>query len=434
MRRISRRNFLVGSTVASATLALSPLGALMAGAVPRGSRRFVSLYCNGGWDVLVGLDPRDPGDNPSDIDLGTELLPAQYQQPRSVTMGETTTAWGGTMIALERHADVATLFRGVNMNTVAHTAGRAYGNTFMPPAGVVPRGDSLATRMTTASDVDAYTLPNVSIGVPSRNESFSPEVTGIGLSRATEATDLVEPVVEPLSAETQALLRTAQSTLTSCVGAQYPGRPADLQQVARTQFHELIDLGLGAEFDFSQQPEVAARYGIGNPTNFRDPAVIAATVGQLFSLGLSTSVTAQLQNGLDTHGANWATNQPSRQRSAFDALAVLLDDLRLEDPQLLETTVIVHSEFARTPAINGTSGRDHWFANSFLVFGGGLRRGVFGATEIDSLGLVEVDPESGQPSPGGVIIRPEHIGATLAKAAGLSADDFRVDPLDAWIA
>ncbi len=257
MRRIGRRNFLVGSSLASATLAVSPLGALLAGAVPAGSRRFISLYCSGGWDVLLGLDPRDPLSNPSGIDLGTDLLAPVYQEPRTVTMGDTSTGWGATMIELERHAGVATLFRGVNMNTVAHPTGRAYVNTFMPPAGVVARGDSLATRMATASDVDAFVLPNVSIGVPSRNESFGPQYTGIGLSRADEATSLVEPVVEPLSPETEALLRTAQDELSSCVHHDYPGRPADLQSVSRGQFRELIDLGLGSQFDFSEQVEVA---------------------------------------------------------------------------------------------------------------------------------------------------------------------------------
>jgi uncharacterized protein (DUF1501 family) len=40
-------------------------------------------------------------------------------------------------------------------------------------------------------------------------------------------------------------------------------------------------------------------------------------------------------------------------------------------------TVVLASEFGRTPRINPRGGRDHWArASSVLLFGGGLRRGV----------------------------------------------------------
>ena len=94
----------------------------------------------------------------------------------------------------------------------------------------------------------------------------------------------------------------------------------------------------------------------------------------------------------------------------------------------------MHSEFARTPNINGRGGRDHWFANSLLVFGGGLRPGVFGATLPETLGLTAVDLDTGLPSESGEVIRPEHVGATLAHARGLETDEFRVEPLTNWIA
>nr|MCH9680292.1 DUF1501 domain-containing protein [Deltaproteobacteria bacterium] len=140
------------------------------------------------------------------------------------------------------------------------------------------------------------------------------------------------------------------------------------------------------------------------------------------------------QRSLDTHGPEWATNQPTRLEAGFNALAALLTDLRQTDPNLDHTTVTVFSEFARTPGINGRGGRDHWFAGSVLVFGGGLRRGVCGATVEQTLGLAAVNLETGLPDPDGKVLLPEDIGATLAAAAGLSPEPFRVDPLEAWIA
>jgi hypothetical protein len=431
LMRCGRRSFIVG-TAAGATLASLPFtGLLRAGGTP--SHRFVSLYFDGAWDVLLGPDARDPSSNPSDIDLGTDLLPAAYRDPIPVNVGGTEVLWGAAMAELERHADVLTLFRGVNMNTVAHAAGASYVNTFIPPAGVVPKGDSIATRMTTASDYGAFVLPNVAIGMPSYNVSFGPEVTGIGLRRATEIVQLVEPLDEPLSPTALELLRRVQDESPSCVASSYADRPADGLAVARARTRDLLDLGLGPQFDFAADADLQARYGIVDPNQANDPAVIAATTWRLFELGLATSVTARLQRGLDTHGPEWATDHAPTLQAGFDALAALLDDLRDTDPTLQNTTVLAYSEFGRTPDINGRGGRDHWFASSVLVFGGNLRRGVFGATVEDTLGLLEVDIETGLPAEGGEVIRPEHIGATLAAARGLSTSEFRASPLEGWI-
>jgi hypothetical protein len=204
--RSGRRSFIASTAAIGASL---PFAGLLRADVGS-SHRFVSVFFDGGWDVLLGPDARDPDSNPSDIDLGTELLAPEYRDPIPVVVGGTEVLWGATMTQLVPHADVLTLFRGVNMNTVAHPAGQAYVNTFIPPAGVVPKGDSIATRMTTATDYGAFVLPNVAIGMPSYNVSFGPEVTGIGLRRATDVTDLVEPLDDPLSTAALDLVRQVQ--------------------------------------------------------------------------------------------------------------------------------------------------------------------------------------------------------------------------------
>lgn len=431
--RLGRRAFVVGPA-ALATVGMTQLSSLLRAGQDAPAHRFVSVYFQGAWDVLLGPDPRDPSSNPSGIDLGTNLLPAAFRDPRPVTIGGEETLWGAAMEPLERHADAVTVFRGVNMNTVAHPTGRAYVNTWIPPAGVVPKGDSLATRMTAGTNYEQFVLPNVSIRIPSFNHSFGPEVTGIGLGRATDVTDLVAPVEAPFSDETTELLRAAQDAAGSCVGQGYEDPPHERLDVARERVRELLSLGYAEGFDFSSDTEIATRYEMENANSPNDPGVIAATVWRLFELGLSTSVTVQLQSGLDSHGPEWAEEHPAKLLAGFNALSHLLDDLRATDPSMANTTVLVHSEFSRTPGINGRGGRDHWFANSVLAFGGGLRRGVFGATVPDSLGLAEVDFETGLPSKGGEVIRPEHIGATLADARGLPYDAFRVEPLTSWIA
>ena len=432
--RLRRRRFLKGALGLGALGAaggLAPVARLLA-ASPE-DRRTVLLFFNGGWDVLLGPDARDR-DYPGSLDMGYDLLPAEYRTTIPVTIGGTEVLWGAAMAPLVPHADVLTLFRGVNMNTVAHATGRAYVNTFIPPAGVVARGDSLGTRLATAVPTDDLILPNVAMGVPSFNVSYGSEVTGVGVSRATEVRDLLRPLGSKLSEDVLSLLYAAQDASRSCVHERVTTGSLDGKiRESRARVRRLFEEGLDVEFDLSDQPEVVARYGIANPRNGREPGVVTAVTYKLLQTGLSRTVTAQVQFGMDTHTTNWATTQPAKIEEGARATAALLNDLREDDPNLDQTTVVLYSEFARTPKINGNSGRDHWFASSILVFGGGLRRGVVGATTEETLGLVGIDVESGQPLEGGLVMRPEHIGATLAAAAGVDPSPFRVEPLRPWI-
>ncbi len=435
-RKFSRRKLLAGALGAGAVggvAGLAPVSRIFAAApIPR---RTALLYFNGGWDVLLGPDARDV-EYPGSIDLGRALLPAEYQTPITATIGGTEVLWGAAMAPLLPHTDVMTLFRGVNMNTVSHPTGRAYVNTFIPPAGVVARGDSLGTRLATGVPTDGYIMPNVAIGVPSFNLSYGSDVTGVGVSRSTEVRDLLRPLGSELPPEVLALLRQAQDETGSCVHDRVTGgSPEGSVRASRDRVRRLFEEGLEAEFDLSSQADVQARYGINNPNNGREPAVVAAITYKLLQTGLASTVTAQLQSGMDTHFTNWATTQPQKLEEGNLALAALLNDLREDDPNLECTTVVAYSEFARTPRINGNSGRDHWFASSILVFGGGLRRGVVGATVEDTLGLRSVDMDTGLPtdSEDGIVMLPEHIGATLAAAAGLDHSPFRVEPFRAWL-
>lgn len=435
MTKIRRRQMLLGALgLGGVGLAsgFGPIRRLLAETTEE--RRFVAAYFNGGWDVLLGPDARNQ-EYAGTLDMGFDLLPAQYRDPINVTIGGTEVLWGAAMQPVVRHADVLTLFRGVNMNTVAHPTGRAYVNTFLPPAGVVARGDSLGTRMATARPTMDLIMPNVAIGVPSYNQSYAADVTGVTVARATEIRDLLRPLGDELPPDVEALLRQAQDETGSCVHDRVQGGSPDARlRVSRARVRQLFEENLDAEFDFAAQPDVRTRYGITNPNNGREPGVVAATAYQLLSTGLSSTVTAQMQFGMDTHQGTWANTQPAKIAEGMGALAALLDDLRADDPNLECTTVVAYSEFARTPRINGNNGRDHWFASSILVFGGGLRRGVIGATVEETLGLTGVDPVTGRPDASGLVMRPEHVGATLAAASGLDHGAFRVDPLTDWIA
>lgn len=444
--KFQRRRWLKGALGAGA---LTGLGALLPGSPLRRhlfaaegeEMRFVGLYLNGGWDVLLGPDARDPSRSYAGIHLGTDRLAAEWRTPIPVTIGGTPTLWGAPMRALvdAGHHDIATVFRSVNMNTVAHAAGRAYVNTFRRPAGTQARGSSLGTVLATAGPLeDGLVMPNVSIGLPTYNEHYAADYNGVRTSRATGLLPLLEPRGPNLPDEVEALLLAAQDASRGCVATHYEGGPpADQLREARRRVRALAREDVARFFDFEADTPamqaVRSHYGFGAGASSNTPGLVAAAAAQLLHTGLTRSVTAQLQIGMDTHFGNWATEQAPRLQQAFAAVSALLSDLREDDPELRNTTVVVMSEFARTPRINGNGGRDHWFANSVLVFGGKLRRGVCGATTEEALGLQKTDLSTGLPSSDGTMLEPEHIGATIAAASGVDVGPFRTAPLTDWI-
>ena len=440
---LSRRGFLAAGAGAALLFDGKVRVKHVLGAEPDVEQRFVSVYFNGAWDVLLGFDARDPGRTYAGIDLGTSLLAAEFRTPVPVTLGGEQHLWGAPAAAMARHADVATIFRGVNMNTVAHEAGRAYTNSFLPPGGVVVRGSSIATLATGIGPIpDDRILPNVTIGLPSFNVGHPPELTAVSLRRAPEISGLLRPITPLLSPEVEGLLRTAQGQAESCISPKYPGpRPSDQLAAARARTRMLLDENVFSLFDVGNATdpamiELRARYNF--PANAvtadtGNPGLAAAITGQLLRSGMSKAVTVAMLPSLDTHGVEWATTQPTRLKANFDALAALLDDLREDDPGMERTTMMVHSEFARTPRLNGQNGRDHHLVNSIAVFGACLRGGVFGQSGPENLGLQKIDFTTGLPSDTGAVLMPEYIGATVIAAMGGDASIFRVNPLTSLI-
>jgi hypothetical protein len=112
--------------------------------------------------------------------------------------------------------------------------------------------------------------------------------------------------------------------------------------------------------------------------------------------------------GWDTHANNFRTLRfllPQVDQS----LSALVGDL--DGGGLLDSTVVYCAgEFGRTPAINGSAGRDHW-ARSMTVFlaGGGIRKGyVHGSTDAHGM-----QPDRDHCSP-------DDVSATIFRALGIA--------------
>lgn len=89
-----------------------------------------------------------------------------------------------------------------------------------------------------------------------------------------------------------------------------------------------------------------------------------------------------------------------------------------------EVTVVVLSEMGRTPKLNGAGGKDHWTYTSAMLLGAGVAGGrVIGG--YDDLFVGEpVDLASGELDPAGTALTSSHLGATLLALADVDPAAF----------
>ena len=154
-----------------------------------------------------------------------------------------------------------------------------------------------------------------------------------------------------------------------------------------TPFYELagkmtgIFEQFGGRFEISDEQK--ERYGVSD--NWDLIRFIGAS--QTLQNSLSRIVTLRL-GGFDTH-SNEIANQLPRQQAVSSALNLFVEDLKnSEDPDspgvsLAEnTTILIASEFVRTPHFNGSAGTDHQSSASCILMGKGVRDNtVLGKTD-----------------------------------------------------
>jgi uncharacterized protein (DUF1501 family) len=127
---------------------------------------------------------------------------------------------------------------------------------------------------------------------------------------------------------------------------------------------------------------------------------------------------------------------------AVAAIARGLDEHQLDDGRsLLDlTTIVVTSEFSRTPSKNELGGKHHWPTNSMLFIGKGVRAGrggaprVFGAVD-DHLMAQAINPENGSRRRGADLLDMSHGLATALAMAGIDPGPvLQQDPIPDLVA
>lgn len=85
-------------------------------------------------------------------------------------------------------------------------------------------------------------------------------------------------------------------------------------------------------------------------------------------------------------------------------------------------TVLVGSDFGRTPFYNDGNGKDHWNVTSMMAMGAGVRGNrVIGGTD-DHVEALKINPVSLSLDANGITLTPEHIHVALRQLAGVNSD------------
>ncbi|MEZ0312940.1 MAG: DUF1501 domain-containing protein, partial [Myxococcota bacterium] len=428
-----------GLTVLGGGTMLGRLARAAATPIAPADRYFIFCYFAGGWDILLSLDPRDPALFNDATAATTKINPGYNQlalkNPVTTPSG---IVFGPYIGGLAAHHDKICVIRGMSMETLTHDVGRRRFLTGRPPSGLSARGTSAASWLTAKTGGEAHPLPNIAMRVESYNVDVPSYATAL-------KTNSVADLLRALSASDPALAPQLADAIDALLSAQAECRTASPMLVAaeasRKRAATMAQGGLSSLFNFgANTPEMAELrnyWGFGANDLASGPAQ-AAMAARAIMNGVSRCVSIQPAAGLDTHSAEWVTDQGPRQKAGFDAVAKLMDTLAAEpyddhSSWLDHTTIVGFSEFSRTPLINARGGRDHSLTNACFVAGGGVRGGtIVGRSSDIAMTPTTMNLTTGLYEPDGAIIRPEHVWQAIYESVGMTIEaDLRVPPLKA---
>lgn len=448
----TRRGFLevLGLTTGGLLLRNTPLGNAYA---QTGDPKFLLLvYFSGGWDQLLSLDPRNAtqaqyqrvgGRAPT-----SGIEPAYVQTAAETPFVDTVmTATGGSGVqtrgaltfgpavpdTMLTHSNDLCIVRGMNMDTLTHEVGRRYLLTGKFPRGLAASGSSLNTVVSAQTGAPGD-IPNISINTESYNEGLTPAASSVRVASYRDMLTVMQPQAGAvLPAASENAVRAFEDGNDTCEQHGY-----DLSGIvtafkdSRGMARQLAQPAKATLFDF-KFPVPAALTDLFTSFNLNVAGDLntvrgrAAVAGQAIVNGVSNVISVELANGLDDH-FDLFSQQAVSQRDGWDALGRLISYLKSKTvPGSTKsfwecTSMMVYSEFSRTPLINTREGRDHHLTSSCLLAGPGIRGNrVFGASSNSGMGTQKWNFASGAvDAANGSLIRPADVHATLLDSMGLS--------------
>ncbi len=429
MSKITRRGMLATGAAALGAAAIPASGSHQAEAqTGKDQKNLIVVLAAGGWDTTYCLDPKDSShiDSPEgDVTMFGDLPIFTAPDRPNVSA------------FFEQNAGMCAVVNGIQMQSIVHT-------------------DCLKRLMTgTASDANpdmgSIVAYETGRGLPAPYFVLGPTAyTGplAGLSARVGTLNQIRTLLDPASAyppvdptrpprfvanaDEAALIRgylEARAERTKAQRGQLGANRRMLEDFlssfdrgdALRGFSDGFGDELAFTIDLSMQTTMAAdalERGIARCVHIEQSAVVG---------------------GWDTHNDNSA--QRLQYQDLFAGLSQLADELATRPGSsagstlLDETVVAVISEMGRTPLLNETGGKDHWPVTSAMIFGAGVRHGVYGRST-DKLDAENVDFATGDPTTGGAQLTYTNLTAGILTLAGVEPTPWLPNstPFEAFIA
>lgn len=397
-----------------------------------GSPHFlITFQGDGGWDPTQVLDAHDPADMTDGIDVDepmavTGLPPSQLATVGGITYcsNPTTRPMADTFFA--NWANKTAIVNGINTRSTSHDQSKQLVATgYLDPT----RADFAV--MSAAFNGGELPLPHLMLSGGSFGGPYAGLSGRVGgqLGQAL-AFNRIPGHMNP---------NTPQQTV-SALGEGYIEQALAMQNTLASGDAGAIAGKLDKYEDSQARGDKLSRLASALPSNTNSAAALATSVGNAFHQGLTASITISNVGGFDTHSSN-SVGQNRSWQSLFTFLdpfvRALQNQAGVMSPSLLdETTIVYTSDFARTPQLNGGSGKDHHpFTSQFFV-GKGVAPGVYGMTDGNQKG-VKINLKTGRPDDTGLVLDVTNMVAGIMTLVGANVKDYMpagIIPMTGFIA
>ena len=385
------------------------------------AHRFLQIFLSGGWDSILATDPVPLGGSKS---LSGKFA-VQYHQPGHaeyagasvVVPGKSNLIAGsGISAAVSSFSQIPTAF--VNGLFVEVTAHELAVNYLYSGKLSLSRSREYPAFIATAANKTGGFPAHVLLGGPmplGETKSTNPPLHSV------DTDVLVGMLAGPYATNYKTKFIDASHGLIATLNAEYQKRLSFNAKNSLSAWNA-SEAGLGSLYSkrFDQRLLVTPSMHTDFATQDKTDSIGAKLAMAFLCLreGVSKYVTVNF-GGFDTHTNHIATHKPtlvgfSNSLNGLVNYLVATNDPDSPSKKLSETTtILITSEFNRTPHFNGANGTDHWQTGSAILMGKGVQ---------DNVVIGSTDDAGKAADYGASKLLPDHLVASILRNMGFVSE------------
>lgn len=388
--------------------------------------RFLQIFLQGGWDSALATDPI----------VGTKTTSNKYDTSYkehpvvSVPGKDKLNIGAGLSPALNAFSSLPTAFiNGISVEVTAHEIAANYmltGQLSLSRSREFP--SFIATLANASGGFPAHVVLGQHIPLASTQQTNPPLLTH-DIDTLTAMLGGPRFGANPLKEESLAAIDKMIADLNKIQRAKL-----NLEEIKSLTAWEKAEQNLANIYQKRYDTQIVltddikTRYKISNGSSLEAKM---AGAWLMLKFNLTNFITLSF-GGFDTHSAHFDDHLPLLQEFAT-ALATLVGDLKLTpdplNPNLMlseTTTILITSEFVRTPKLNSSDGTDHWPSASAILMGKGIKDNiVIGATD-DAAKPSGWSENKSVPFSQSTQLKPDDVAASLLRHFGLQEEADKI--------